>query len=80
MLLVPRQTLCSRMRGSGVLAFLAVKWTEAAERRFDSVCIDAIKIAREIFARLKNFINYRISATLQACRLPGNFSQFFESI
>jgi hypothetical protein len=29
------------------------------------VCIDAIKIAREIFARLKNFINYRISATLQ---------------
>eukprot|EP00292_Cryptomonas_paramecium_P001673 CAMPEP_0113686260 /NCGR_PEP_ID=MMETSP0038_2-20120614/15178_1 /TAXON_ID=2898 /ORGANISM="Cryptomonas paramecium" /LENGTH=1123 /DNA_ID=CAMNT_0000606537 /DNA_START=21 /DNA_END=3392 /DNA_ORIENTATION=- /assembly_acc=CAM_ASM_000170 len=30
-----------------------------------SVCIEAIKIAREIFARLKNFINYRISATLQ---------------
>jgi len=29
------------------------------------VCIEAIKIAREIFARLKNFINYRISATLQ---------------
>mmetsp|Transcript_53308 Transcript_53308/g.141266 ORF Transcript_53308/g.141266 Transcript_53308/m.141266 type:complete len:1012 (-) Transcript_53308:919-3954(-) len=30
-----------------------------------SVCIEALKIAREIFARLKNFINYRISATLQ---------------
>ena len=30
-----------------------------------SVCIDAIRVSREIFARLKNFINYRISATLQ---------------
>jgi hypothetical protein len=77
MLLVPRRTLCSRTKGSGVLAFLAVEWTGAPECRFGSVCIDAIKIAREIFARLKNFINYRISATLQACRLPGNFSPLF---
>ena len=30
-----------------------------------SIVIDAIKLSREIFARLKNFILYRISATLQ---------------
>jgi len=30
-----------------------------------SVCIDAIKISRQIFSRLKNFLTYRIAATLQ---------------
>ena len=30
-----------------------------------SVIIDAIEVARETFARLKNFISYRIAATLQ---------------
>jgi len=30
-----------------------------------SVCIDAIRISREIFSRLKNFLTYRIAATLQ---------------
>jgi hypothetical protein len=38
------------------------------------VCIEAIKIAREIFARLKNFINYRISATLQVPSRRVDFS------
>ncbi len=35
------------------------------------MCITAIKVSREIFARLKNFINYRISATLQVGFLAG---------
>jgi hypothetical protein len=30
-----------------------------------SVIIDGIEVARETFARLKNFISYRIAATLQ---------------
>ena len=29
------------------------------------MCIVAIRISREIFARLKNFLTYRIAATLQ---------------